>query len=117
MYEHFKQYIVLFKWNVIIDSQMGILEASDTSDLLDPASWRKLPGPVFATSEKHEQYGPGHNSFTQMHDGKADILIYHARPYKEIIGNSLLDPNRHARAQRFTWKGDGTPDFGVLGQS
>ena len=26
-----------------------------------------------------------------------DIMIYHARPYEEIIGDPLYDPNRHAR--------------------
>lgn len=92
---------------------MGLLTASDTSDLLDPQSWTKSPEPVFVSSEETGQYGPGHNSFTVSEDGSADILIYHARSYKEIVGEPLYDPNRHARAQQLNWNEDGTPDFGI----
>lgn len=92
---------------------MGLLSASEDSDLLDPASWSKAPEPVFSTSEENGQYGPGHNSFTVSPDGKQDILIYHARNYKEITGDPLYDPNRHTRAQVFGWTADGRPSFGV----
>lgn len=92
---------------------MGLLTASDTSDLLNSKSWTKLPEPVFASSEATNQYGPGHNSFTVAEDGKTDILVYHARNYKEIMGQPLNDPNRHTRAQMFSWDKDGTPNFGV----
>jgi len=91
---------------------MGLLTASDTSDLLDPTSWVKSPEPVFVSCEATSQYGPGHNSFTVAEDGKTDILVYHARNYKEINGEPLYDPNRHTRAQVFTWNEDGTPQFG-----
>ncbi|MNZ69701.1 Extracellular exo-alpha-(1-_5)-L-arabinofuranosidase precursor [compost metagenome] len=91
---------------------MGLLTASDTSDLLNPASWSKTAEPVFGTNEESGQYGPGHNSFTVSQDGKHDIIVYHARNYKEIEGDPLYDPNRHTRAQVFGWKADGTPDFG-----
>jgi GH43 family beta-xylosidase len=92
---------------------MGLLTADENSDLLDPASWEKADKPVFQTSEENGQYGPGHNSFTVSEDGKQDILIYHARDYKEIEGDPLWDHNRHTRAQVFTWNEDGTPNFGV----
>jgi GH43 family beta-xylosidase len=92
---------------------MGMLTADDSSDLLDPASWSKSPTPVFQSNPETGQYGPGHNSFTVSEDGKWDVLVYHARPYKEIVGDPLYDPNRHTRAQVFTWNKDGTPDFGV----
>lgn len=91
---------------------MGLLSADEDADLLDPASWTKSPVPVFQTSEETGQYGPGHNSFTVSEDG-ADVLVYHARNYKEIVGDPLYDPNRHTRVQRFGWKEDGTPDFGI----
>nr|WP_157059986.1 family 43 glycosylhydrolase [Saccharibacillus kuerlensis] len=91
---------------------MGLLTADEDADLLDPASWTKLPEPVFQTSEENGQYGPGHNSFTVGEDGE-DILVYHARSYKEIVGDPLYDPNRHTRVMAFGWKEDGTPDFGV----
>lgn len=92
---------------------MGLLSAADTSDLLDPASWSKTAEPVFQTSEVTGQYGPGHNSFTVSPDGEQDIIVYHARNYKEIVGDPLYDPNRHTRAQVFGWNEDGTPNFGI----
>ncbi|WP_219638286.1 family 43 glycosylhydrolase [Cohnella sp. CFH 77786] len=94
---------------------MGLLSASDTSDLLDPRSWTKSPEPVFRSNEETGEYGPGHNSFTVSEDGSADILVYHSRSYKEIEGEPLNDPNRHTRAQVLNWNEDGTPNFGVPG--
>lgn len=91
---------------------MGMLTANADADLLDPASWVKSPLPVFRSSERNRQWGPGHNAFTTTPDGKTDILLYHARQYRDIAGDSLKDPNRHTRAQVIRWKRDGTPDFG-----
>jgi len=92
---------------------IGLLAASDNADLLDQDSWSKSPEPVFKTSEENCQYGPGHNSFTISKDGTKDILIYHARNYKDIAGDSLYDPNRYTRAQYFEWNENGTPNFGI----
>ena len=94
---------------------MGLLAADEDSDLLDPDSWEKSPEPVFVSSEENSEYGPGHNSFTVAEDGVTDLLVYHARPYKEITGNPLYDHNRHARVQRLFWNPDGTPYFGKPG--
>ena len=91
---------------------VGLLTASADADLLDPASWKKSPEPVFRTSEANQIYGPGHNSYTTTPDGKTDIFVYHAREYRDIVGHELDDPNRHTRAQVLHWKADGTPDFG-----
>ncbi|WP_110932000.1 glycoside hydrolase family 43 protein [Paenibacillus bouchesdurhonensis] len=90
---------------------MGLLYADEDADLLDPMSWSKSPVPVFQTNEENGQYGPGHNSFTVTEDGR-DVIVYHARNYKEITGDPLYDPNRHTRAQIFHWNEDGTPNFG-----
>jgi len=92
---------------------MGLLTASATSNLLSTASWTKNPTPVFTTNVATSQYGPGHNSFTVSEDGQSDILVYHARNYKDIIGNALSDPNRHTRIQKLYWNADGTPNFGI----
>jgi GH43 family beta-xylosidase len=94
---------------------MGLLTADENSDLLDPKSWYKTPEPVLVSSEVTGEYGPGHNSFSVTEDGSADLLIYHARPYKGIVGNPLYDHNRHARVQRLFWNTDGTPYFGIPG--
>lgn len=91
---------------------MGLLSADEGSDLLNPKSWNKSKEPVFKTNWEVGQYGPGHNSFTVSQDGSEDIIVYHARNYTEIVGDPLYDPNRHTRAQVFTWNSDGTPNFG-----
>jgi GH43 family beta-xylosidase len=91
---------------------MGLLWADDTSDLLDGFSWHKLTEPIFVSSEKNSQYGPGHNSFTVSEDGQEDVLLFHARPEKNKEGDPLDNPNRHAIAQTFTWSEDGLPIFG-----
>ncbi len=89
---------------------MGMLWADEKDDLLDPDSWHKSPEPVFRTSEQNGQYGPGHNCFTT--DGGQDVLIYHCRSYKQIQGDPLYDPNRHARAKTFSYNAQGLPVFG-----
>ena len=91
---------------------MGLLTASDDADLLDPASWKKSPEPIFGTSEQAKQFGPGHNSFTVSEDGKTDLMVYHARDYRDVSPDPLRDPNRHTRIQPIVWRDDGTPDFG-----
>ncbi len=92
---------------------LGMLTAKDDADLLDPKSWTKSQRPVFATWTVNGVYGPGHNSFTTTPDGKMDILVYHARSYRDIKGDPLNDPNRSTRAQILRYHADGTPDFGV----
>ena len=90
---------------------MGLLWADEDADLLDPASWHKKPQPIFTTDEALDRYGPGHNSFTMAEDGVTDLLIYHARDYRELQGTPLTDPNRHARARVLYWDDEGFPDF------
>ncbi|GGR69091.1 hypothetical protein GCM10010269_04800 [Streptomyces humidus] len=92
---------------------LGMLTASATADLTDPASWAKGSQPVFRTNDATSQYGPGHNSFTVSEDGRSDILVYHDRSYRDITGDPLNDPNRRTRVQKLYWKADGTPDFGI----
>jgi len=90
---------------------MGMLTARESDDLLDPASWTKSRTPVFATNEAKGRFGPGHNCFTRSKDDKSDILVYHARTYKEIQGDPLDDPNRHTFIRTFGWSDDGLPQF------
>lgn len=92
---------------------VGLLTASAAANLLDPKSWTKSPQPVFTSNEANSQFGPGHNSFTVAEDGKTDVIVYHARQYKEIVGDPLYDPNRMTRMQPLEWNADGTPKFGV----
>jgi len=39
--------------------RIGLLTASETSDLLDPDSWEKTPYPIFSTNYETSEYGPG----------------------------------------------------------
>ena len=88
--------------------ELGMLTARTSDDLLDPASWKKSPMPVFWQSPKAHAYGTGHNSFFKSPDGKQDWIIYHANSEP----NQGCGEHRSPRAQPFTWNADGTPDFG-----
>jgi len=86
---------------------MGLLSARAGTDLLNPASWRKSPLPVFWQSPKSGAYGTGHGSFFRSPDDTEDWMVYHANPQ----ANQGCGARRAPRAQRFTWNPDGTPDF------
>ncbi len=87
---------------------LGMLTAQTGSNLLDPASWKKSPKPVFWQSPKAHAFGTGHNGFFQSPDGKQDWIIYHANSEpKQGCGG-----HRSPRAQPIEWRADGTPDFG-----
>jgi GH43 family beta-xylosidase len=90
---------------------MGLLWADAQADLLDPAVWHKSPEPVFYTNAEVGRFGPGHNSFTVAEDGVTDLMVYHARDYRDIDGDPLNDPNRHTRVRVLHWDEQGMPDF------
>jgi GH43 family beta-xylosidase len=91
---------------------LGLLHASEEADLLDPASWTKSVAPVFETDYEREVFGPGHNSFTVAEDGATDLLVYHARTYREIVGDPLWNPDRHTFVKPLRWDAQGMPVFG-----
>lgn len=88
---------------------MGMMTASEDSDLLDPLSWKKERYPVLKSNPEKVVYGPGHNSFTIDEDGK-DVLVFHARTETEIVGDPLYNPNRHAMIMPVVWE-NGVPTF------
>jgi GH43 family beta-xylosidase len=87
---------------------LGMLVNSDGT-YLNPASWTKMPQPVFktVTGGNGSVYGPGHCSFSQSLDGKEDWIFYHAAQYQ---GSGWT---RNIRMQRFTWDANGYPNFGL----
>ena len=89
---------------------MGMLSIGEDQDLLDPRAWKKERYPVLSSSTEAGLYGPGHNSFTKLPDG-TDVCVYHARPYAEIKGAPLYDPNRHAMLMKVEWDEKGYPVF------
>ncbi len=89
--------------------ELGAVEASSTSNLLDAKSWTKIDHPLFRQDPSAGVFGPGHNGFFKSMDGKEDWIIYHANPSAaDGCGNK-----RSPRIQRFTWNVDGTPNFGT----
>ena len=89
----------------------GYDDIDEDAELLDPHAWTKLRYPVLKTDEEKGIYGPGHNCFVKADDGETDLCVYHARPYDEIIGDPLYDPNRHARIMKVTYDEKGFPIF------
>ncbi|WP_316812175.1 glycoside hydrolase family 43 protein [Pedobacter heparinus] len=71
---------------------------------LDAANWEKT-GPVFQGTPA--VFGTGHASFTSSPDGKENWILYHAKK------TTAPGWARDWRLQKFTWKADGSPDFGV----
>ncbi len=76
-------------------------------DPLVAANWVKAKEPVFTASPEHGIWGPGRGTFAVGSDG-ADWLLYAAKS-----SDAPTAQGRAVRAQRFRWKADGTPEFGV----
>ncbi|ACB74677.1 glycoside hydrolase family 43 protein [Opitutus terrae] len=91
---------------------LGLLHADENADLLDPHSWTKSKEPVFKTCFELNVFGPGHNNFTKAEDDRTDLLVYHARTYREIVGDPLWNPDRHTFVKPIKWSADGMPVFG-----
>lgn len=89
---------------------VGMLSISEQGDILDPRAWNKSRQPVLRTDETRGFYGPGHNSFTKLPDGR-DVCVFHARTYREIEGDPLYDPNRHTMLMEVQWDESNRPVF------
>ena len=96
---------------------MGLLYADENADLLDAASWKKLPFPVFQSSRATGQFGLGHNSFTKSDDDTEDLIIYHGRQEERYLVDEdyqpLYDAGRNASVGKIFWDEDGMPNFSV----
>ena len=89
---------------------MGMLSIPEDADLLDPRAWIKEKKPILSSCPEKGFYGPGHNCFTKLSDGR-DVCVFHARTYKDIEGDPLYDPNRHTMLMEVKWSADGKPIF------
>ncbi|QHQ61663.1 family 43 glycosylhydrolase [Anaerocolumna sedimenticola] len=90
---------------------IGMLSIPDEQDLLDPRTWTKKRYPMLKTDYDKGLFGPGHNCFIRSEDNKTDIMVYHARQYNEITGDSLYDHNRHTYCMKLVWDNQGEPIF------
>ena len=91
------------------DYALGLLTASATADPMDASAWVKSATPIFVKNPAGGAYGPGHNGFFVSKDGSQNWLIYHAN---NLTGQGCGNA-RNPRMQPFTWKADGSPDFGT----
>ena len=89
------------------DYKLGMLIAGTNADLMNPASWKQFPQPVFERNDVAGVFGPGHNSFFKAADG-TDWIVYHAK-----MTSQYTYRGRTTRAQKFTWSTEGTPQFGT----
>jgi len=87
---------------------LGMLAFTGKNDLLDQSSWEKNKEPLFKGDPESGVYAPGHNSFFRSPDGKEDWILYHANSSSGQGCGKFRSP----RAQKFTWKKDGTPYLG-----
>jgi hypothetical protein len=85
--------------------KLGLLRLTG-SDPMNPASWTKNPNPAFQAA--NGVYGPGHNGFFTSPDGSESWIAYHGN----ATSSQGCGSTRSTRVQRFTWNGDGTPNFG-----
>jgi GH43 family beta-xylosidase len=88
--------------------KLGLLEYRG-GDPLDVKSWHKYPDPVFQREDANGVYAPGHNTIFKSPDGTEDWIVYHANDNE----SDVCDMGRTPRIQKFGWKEDGTPDFGI----
>lgn len=87
---------------------LGLLCASDPTDLMNPTSWTKHTEPILQTSVENAIYAPGHNCFVKAPDG-SDWILYHANS----AANQGCGDHRAPFAQPVSWQDDGTPSFGI----
>ena len=99
---------------------VDLLYADEKADLLDAASWKKLPYPVFQSSRATGQFGLGHNSFTRSDDDTEDLIIYHGRQEERYLVEEdyqpLYDAGRNASVGKIYWDENGMPNFSVPSQ-
>ncbi len=70
-------------------------------------NWAKSPEPVFSAAPGNAIWGPGRGTFAVGTDGTSWLL------YAAKSTDAPTAQGRAIRAQRFSWRADGTPDFGV----
>ena len=75
-------------------------------DPMDRRSWVKTAEPVLSAAPTRGVYGPGRGTFAHGQDGSEWIL------YAAKRTDAPTAEHRETRAQRFTWKADGSPEFG-----
>jgi len=87
------------------DYALGLLEAKSSSNLLDPASWKKHPTPWLTRNEAASVFAPGHNAFFRPPGSTEDWIVYHANPRPGLGCGAARSP----RVQPIRWSPSGQP--------
>lgn len=90
---------------------VGLLAADAKSDLLNPASWKKSPAPVFEQQPQNHIYGPGSLSFVPSPDGKEWYVLYHVRKTPNDAPGATDSRTPHLK--KIEWDKDGIPILGT----
>lgn len=90
------------------DYQLWMQSLPPGADPMVPADWTQHEGPLFAANDAEGVWGPGSNGFFASPDGTEDWIVYHAKNTTQFTYDA-----RTTRAQKISWKADGTPDLGV----
>ncbi len=93
--------------------QECLLYADVDSDLLDPNSWTKYPGPVLTKSDDpaDRSLATGHACVIPSPDGTEEWMIYHAYETSDSNHGGSQE-GRYARALKISWGADGLPVLG-----
>ncbi len=83
----------------------ALVYSPDAGPIDDKNSWKPL-GTLFKTTD--DVWGPSRASFTTSADGKEHWMAYHSK-----IFNADDNGMRSISIKKFTFKEDGTPDFGT----
>ncbi|NWF83202.1 MAG: glycoside hydrolase family 43 protein [Bryobacteraceae bacterium] len=87
------------------DYAVGLLEASASSNLLDPASWKKHAAPWLSRNDEAGVFAPGHNSFFRPPGSNEDWIVYHANARPGLGCGGARSP----RVQPIRWSPSGQP--------
>src|SRR5690606_33678881 len=85
---------------------LGRLTYNGVGPITSASSWQKASTPVF--QQAGDIVGTGHASFTTSPDGTENWIVYHAHHDPDN-----WQDDRDIYIQRFTYRSDGTPDFGT----
>ncbi|MFJ6530531.1 family 43 glycosylhydrolase [Streptomyces longwoodensis] len=89
------------------DYQVWMMSLPSTADPLVAGNWVQHQGPVLSRADDRGVFGPGHHAFFRSPDGREDWIVYHAK-----TTSAYTYGDRTTRAQKFSWRADGSPDFG-----
>ncbi len=87
---------------------VGVSVADATSDVMDPASWKKYEQPIMKRSDENSSYGPGSPLFLKSEDDSEDLIVYHGIPTHGQGGG-----NRGIRVQRINWDDNDFINLGI----